>query len=151
VDVPLAAGDNTLKVITLSKGQMSAATTVKVTRDPNATAKPAPCVPPPTGGGTCTGPQAACDPACNGCKEDAYQPNFLPTQAPGLNMKETYAALQLCPCRADWFTFVTYKGQQLSITATYPTGGNFNVDLALYKASDVLPTIGNGAPVATST
>jgi hypothetical protein len=87
----------------------------------------------------------------NGCKEDQYQPNFFPNQAPALNMKTTYAGLQLCPCRADWFTFVAYASQSVKITATYAKTSGFDLDIGVYHGADVLPTISSTTSVAAST
>ena len=66
-------------------------------------------------------------------------------------MKTTYAGLQLCPCRSDWFTFVAYASQSVAITATYAKSAAFDMDIAVYHGSDVLPTISGNAPVASST
>jgi hypothetical protein len=150
VDVPLVAGSNTLHVVALSQGNMSAETIVKVTLDPSSPNKVATCVPPQDTTTTCTGTDAPCDPLCNGCKEDAFQPNSQPSQAPAINMKSTYH-LTMCPCRAQWFTFVAFKGQPVGFTASYPSGTTFNLDLALFRAGDVLPQITSAAAVATST
>jgi hypothetical protein len=153
VDVPLAAGTaNPLRVVTLSQGRMSEPLVLEVVQDATAAAPTSPpCVPPPGAKPTCSDSQATCDPACNGCKEDQYQPNFLVNQAPAVNMKTTYAGLQLCPCRADWFTFVAYASQDLKITATYAKTSSFDLDIAVYHGADVLPTISGNAPAAAST
>jgi hypothetical protein len=153
VDVPLTAGaTNPLRVVTLSQGRMSEPLLLNVVQDA-AAAVPAPasCAPPPGATPSCSDSQAACDPACNGCKEDQYQPNFFPNQAPALNMKTTYAGLQLCPCRADWFTFVAYASQSVKITATYAKTSSFDLDIAVYHGADVLPTISSTTSVAAST
>lgn len=153
VDVPLAAGTvNPLRVVTLNQGQMSDPVTLNVVQDATA-APPAnpPCSPPADAQPTCSGSQSSCDPACNKCKEDHYQPNFLPAQAPALNMKTTYSGLQLCPCRTDWFTFVAYAGQTVGITATYAKTSSFDLDIAVYHGADVLPQISGAAAAATST
>jgi hypothetical protein len=153
VDVPLAAGAaNPLRVVTLGDGQMSQALVVNVVQDGAAPAPNSPpCAAPPGATPTCSDSQSACDPACNGCKEDQYQPNFFPNQAPTLNMATTYAGLQLCPCRADWFTFVAYASESVKITATYAKTSSFDLDIAVYHGADVLPTISGNAPVAAST
>jgi hypothetical protein len=153
VDVPLAAGaSNTLRVVTLSQGRMSEPQTVTVVQDA-AAAPPsaAPCALAPGDAVSCSDSQSACNPACNGCKEDQYQPNFLPTQAPALNMKTNYGGLQLCPCRSDWFTFVAYAGQSVGITATYAKSAGFDMDIAVFRGSDVLPSMSGNAPIAAST
>jgi hypothetical protein len=153
IDVPLAAGaPNTLRVVTVSQGRMSEAKVVEVVQDPSAAAPTsAPCgLSPGPAGATCTDSQSACNPACNGCKEDMYQPNLVAGQAPALNMKMSYT-LQLCPCRPDWFTFVAYAGQSVGITATYAKSGGFDLDIALFRGADVLPAMTGNAPIATST
>jgi hypothetical protein len=152
VDVPLAARTtNPLRVMTLSQGRMSEPMLLEVVQDPAAPEPTSPpCVPPPGAKPTCSDSQAACDPACNGCKEDQYQPNFFPNQAPAMNMKTTYAGLQLCPCRADWFTFVAYASQSVKLTATYAKTSSFDLDIAVYRGADVLPTISSTTSVAAS-
>ena len=150
-DVPIAVGANTLRVTVLAQGQMSQETVTVVVRDPAAAAPTSPtcgAAPPPTGG--CSDAQAMCDPACNGCAEDAYQPNFVAGQAPALGMKRSYQRLQLCPCRTDWFTLVAHAGQSIGITATYAKASGFDLDIALYRGADVLPTMASVAPVAAS-
>lgn len=150
IDVPLAMGSNTLHLRALAQSKMSTETLVTVTRDPQSPTKAETCATPPSTMATCTGAGAACDPACNGCKEDAFAPNFRSNQAPALNMKSTYS-LSLCPCRPQWFTFVMFPKQQVQITASYPTGNNFDVDLALFRGNDALPNFKESAtPVATS-
>jgi hypothetical protein len=153
LDVPLADGANTLRVFTLDQGKMSAPTVVNITRDASAPASTAPaCAPPTDPGHSCSDPQSMCDPACNGCKDDAYQPNQFSMQAPALNMKATFDNLQLCPCLSDWFTFVAYNGQAVGITATYAKANGFDLDVAVFHGADVLPMPGDGAkPMATST
>jgi hypothetical protein len=152
VDVPLAAGTtNPLRVVTLSQGRMSEALRLDVVQDPTAEAPATPpCALPPGDKPTCSDSQAACEPACNKCKEDQYQPNFFPYQAPALNMKTTYAGLQLCPCRADWFTFVAYARQSVKLTATYAKTSTFDLDIAVYHGADVLPAITGTTSVAAS-
>jgi hypothetical protein len=150
-DVPLAVGANTLRVTVLAQGNRSQETVTVVVRDPGATPPAqATCNPPPPPGGGCSDAQAMCDPACNGCAEDAYQPNFAPGQAPALGMKRAYQKLQLCPCHPDWFTFVAHPNQSIGITATYAKASGFDLDIALYRGGDVLPTMGSAAPVAAS-
>jgi hypothetical protein len=153
VDVPLAAGTtNPLRVVTLSQGRMSEPLLLEVAQDGAADAPmPPSCATPPGDSPTCSDSQGTCDPTCNGCKEDQYQPNFFPNQAPALNMKTTYAGLQLCPCRADWFTFVAYASQSVKITATYAKTSSFDLDIAVYHGADVLPTISSTTSVAAST
>ena len=153
IDVPLAAdATNPLRVVTLSQGKMSEPLLLEVAQDATAEPPTPPsCAPPPGAKPTCSDSQATCDPACNGCKEDQYQPNFFPNQAPTLNMKTSYAGLQLCPCRADWFTFVAYASQSVKITATYAKTTSFDLDVAVYHGADVLPTISSTTSVAAST
>ena len=152
VDVPLAAAaTNPLRVVTLSQGRMSEPLLLEVVQDPTAPAPTTPpCVPPPGAKPSCSDSQSACDPACNGCKEDQYQPNFFPNQAPAVNMKATYAGLQLCPCRADWFTFVAYASESVKLTATYTKTSSFDLDIGVYHGADVLPTISSTTSVAAS-
>ena len=152
VDVPLEIGANTLRVTSLAQGSKSQEATVVVVRDPNATVPASPtCAPPPQPPGSCNDAQAMCDPACNGCAEDAYQPNFAAGQAPALGMKRSYQRLQLCPCNTDWYTFVAHAGQAIGITATYAKASGFDLDIALFRGGDVLPTMDTGATaVATS-
>jgi len=151
VDVPVATGANTLHVTVLAQGSKSQETVTQVVRDPGATAPAqATCAPPPPPGGSCNDAQAMCDPVCNGCAEDAYQPNFAPGEAPALGMKRAYQKLQLCPCHTDWFTFVAHPNQSIGITATYAKASGFDLDIALYRGGDVLPTMGSAAPVAAS-
>jgi hypothetical protein len=150
-DVPITVGANTLRVTVLGQGNKSQETVALVVRDPTAAVPTSPtcgAVPPTTG--ACSDAQATCDPQCNGCAEDAYQPNFIAGQAPALGMKRAYQRLQLCPCRTDWFTLVAHAGQSIGITATYAKASGFDLDIALYRGADVLPTMGSAAPVAAS-
>ena len=66
-------------------------------------------------------------------------------------MKRSYQRLQLCPCNTDWYTFVAHAGQAIGITATYAKASGFDLDIALFRGGDVLPTMDTGATaVATS-
>jgi hypothetical protein len=155
VDVPLVDGSNSLQVVSLAQGAMSAPKEVKVVHDASAAApSPPTCSGASTTGPSCTGTEAMCNPACNGCKEDVYQPNFLPAQAPALLMKSHLADLRLCPCRSDWFTFVAYAGQSVSITANYAKVTGFDIDMAVFHTADALAATSSsgpsGAAVATA-
>jgi hypothetical protein len=128
---------------------------VKVMHDASA-AVPSPptCSGAGTSGPVCTGTEAMCNPACNGCKEDVYQPNFLAGQAPALLMKSRLPDLRLCPCRSDWFTFVAHAGQSVSITASYAKVTGFDIDMAVFHTADALSATSSsgpsGAAVATA-
>jgi hypothetical protein len=155
VDVPLVDGTNSLQVVSLADGAMSAPKEVKVVHDATASAPSSPtCSGATTTGPSCTGTEATCNPACNGCKEDVYQPNFLAGQAPTLLMKSHLPDLRLCPCRSDWFTFVAYAGQSVSITANYAKASGFDLDMAVFHTADALAATSSsgpsGAAVATA-
>jgi hypothetical protein len=158
VDVPLRAAQvNQLKVFAAGHGKASPPTLLTVVQAANL---PVPAKgtcstsgSTPTGGGapSCSDADAACDPRCNGCPEDAYQPNGSATQAPAIALKSSHAGLQLCPCRADWFTFVLYKGQHIKIQALYHKTPDFDLDLALYPGADVLPQLTGKPPLVAAT
>jgi hypothetical protein len=105
--------------------------------------------PPKSGPPSCSDANAMCDPRCNGCAEDPYQPNGMPAQAPAIALKSSYANLQLCPCLADWFTFVLYKGQHISVQATYQKTADFDLALSLFPGADVLPQASGKPPLTT--
>jgi hypothetical protein len=156
VDVPLStARANTLKVWAVGNGKTSAPVVLNVVQTAtapvpaNATCSNTSAT--PDGGAGCSGPNAACSLACNGCPEDVYQPNSTPSQAPAIALRANYPALQLCPCVPDWFTFVLYKGQHINVQAIYQKTKDFDLDIALYQGGDVLPTLSGKPPVASST
>jgi hypothetical protein len=158
VDVPLRAAQvNQLKVFAAGNGKASPPTVLSVVQAANL---PAPAKgtcstsgSTATSGGppSCSDANAACDPRCNGCPEDAYQPNASATQAPAIALKSSYAGLQLCPCRTDWFTFVLYKGQHIKIQALYHKTPDFDLDLGLYPGADVLPQLTGKPPIVAAT
>jgi hypothetical protein len=155
IDVPLQAGEvNPIKVFATGNGKASAPALVSVVQAPNWPAPANGTCTISSGGGSapsCNDAAAACDPRCNGCPEDAYQPNFSPAQAPAIALRSSYPGLQLCPCRADWFTFVLYKGQHIKLQASYQKTADFDLDLGLYRGADVLPQpTGNPSVVATT-
>jgi hypothetical protein len=153
IDVPLQVGQiNPLQVFAAGNGKASAPTVLKVVQAANLPAPANGTCTTSSGGSapSCTDVNAACDPRCNGCPEDAYQPNFSPAQAPAIALRSSYAALQLCPCRADWFTFVLYKGQHITVEASYQKSADFDLDLGLFEGGDVLPQL-SGKPSVVAT
>jgi hypothetical protein len=153
IDVPLQAGQaNRLQLFAAGNGKASAPTVVKVVQGGNLPAPANGTCTTSSGGSapSCNDANAACNPRCNGCPEDAYQPNFIPAQAPAIALRSSYGGLQLCPCRADWFTFVLYKGQQITIQASYQKSADFDLDLGLFQGADVLPQL-SGKPSVVAT
>jgi hypothetical protein len=155
VDVPLSASElNPLKIFAVGGGKSSAPVLLDVVQTAGG---PAPvngtCATANGGGGSrCSDAQtAACDPRCNGCPEDAYQPNYTPTQAPAITLKGSYGNLQLCPCLDDWFTFVLFGGQHITVQATYQKRADFDLDLGLYRGADVLPQVTNAPTLIATT
>jgi hypothetical protein len=93
----------------------------------------------------CDGLVDMCDPQCNGCVDDALEPNNYPMSAPGVD-PGTYN-LMLCPCRDDWFAFTVQAGQAIWVEATF-SDAVIDIDLALFSA-DALSS-GMATPVAQS-
>jgi hypothetical protein len=153
VDVPLqSAQANRLKVIAVANGKASPAAQVNVVQAPSGPTPANGTCTTMSGGGTpsCSDMSSTCDPHCNGCAEDPYQPNDSPAQAPAIALKSSYANLQLCPCRADWFTFVLYKGQHISVQASYQKTTDFDLAMSLFHGADVLPQSSGKPAVATA-
>lgn len=146
VDAPLEpSGPTTLEVYALKDGVISAASTLTVTQD---AAAPIPqdamclgmeqpvCVPEDNGHADCSnskdddcnGLTDMCDPGCNGCIDDALEPNnqpfFVPMVAAG-----TYQ-LQLCPCTDDYFAFQVGAGGVVHVKATF-NQANVDIDMVL--------------------
>lgn len=155
IDVPLQPGRvNPLQVFATGNGKASAPALVKVVQAPNAPAPANGTCTTSSGGGappSCDAGSAACEPRCNGCPEDAYQPNFSPAQAPAIALRSSHPGLQLCPCRADWFTFVLFKGQHIKVQASYQKTPDFDLDLGLYRGADVLPQPSGSPSLAATT
>ncbi|HEV7556993.1 MAG TPA: PPC domain-containing protein [Kofleriaceae bacterium] len=164
LDVPLAAsGPTILYVIALKDGDISGATPITITRDPSAPAPASPrCndVEQPTCGvesaatsdsctdgkdNDCNGYVDACDPNCNGCKEDAFGPNWDPFFVPMITAGKY--PLEICPCRSDWFAFDVAVGDVIHATITFdPT--KIDLDLLLQVPADA--EAGATTAVATS-
>ena len=165
-DVDLAPDAPTnLRVYALGgDGRVSMPATATVTYDPSA---------PPTGDMDCSGvldPQCQaeevcgtdgkdedcngfaddCDPACNGCTDDLFEPNDVPVNVPqapsGTN------DLTICPCRDDWFSFNVAMGDRIHAIITFngdTSNGGIDLDMKLFRVGpDGTGT--DGDPVATS-
>ena len=93
----------------------------------------------------CDGFTDECDLGCNGCPDDAFSPNsqpfFVPMVAAG-----TYA-LQICPCRDDWFAFTVMQGQPVHVKATFD---NTKMDLNLFLKTVQNAEMGSVMNVAAS-
>jgi hypothetical protein len=96
----------------------------------------------------CDGLIDQCDPECNGCVDDAYEPNDTAYEAPMIS-PGSHSGLKICPCRSDWFSFLLTKGQNLTVTVNFTGSPTIDLDIKLYKDSDAQMNIDN--PVASST
>jgi hypothetical protein len=148
-DVPLIQGvPNDLKIIAVANGIKSAPTLVRVLQSPGA---PIPadysCLTMGSGTPNCAATGAACDPQCNGCKVDYFSPNYSPQLAPNLPLSSTLNNLQYCPCRPAWFSVVLDNSQAFGITAYYAPTPGFDLELALFAASDLFSPDAGADPV----
>lgn len=126
-------------------GNISQPASVEVVQDPGA---PQPADPTCTDGGECAaeedcgnetdddcnGFRDECDPECNGCDDDYFEPNDTPFSVPMIP-PDTYDGLKVCPCREDWFAFLVGEGGVIDATANF-THSEIDIDLKLYKAED---------------
>lgn len=75
----------------------------------------------------CDGNKGECDTDCNGCSDDYFEPNDLPSSPPQVT-PGTYA-LDICPCNMDYFTIPMVKNQTYTVTVSFD---NSAIDLDLY-------------------
>ena len=162
-DVPIATdGPTTLRFYSLNgDGRVSTALEHQVTHDP---AAPMPARGRCDGGvdpnidcddeevcnsdggdEDCNGYADQCDTACNGCQDDAYEPNDFPSNVPSLN-PGTYP-MMLCPCRDDWFAFNVNMGTRIRAAADF-VHADIDIDIRLYRAGPEGQGVGD--QVATS-
>jgi len=160
VDTPLA--DNAtvhFNVYAVAEdGAISQPTEVEVAQDPGAAP---PADPTCTSGGECAqeeecsndqdddcnGFKDECDPGCNGCDDDYFEPNDTPFSVPMI-APDTYDDLKICPCREDWYAFLVGEGGTINVTANFDHD-TIDIDLKLYKAEDA--EMHNDTTVAAST
>jgi hypothetical protein len=142
VDAPLALAEpNSMRAVAVAKGALSQPALFTVLQSDGAALPQNP---------TCTVGGPPPPPlACDGCTEDAYQPNFQAFDAPVLRRMVSYDNLQLCPCNksTDWFAFTVAAGAPINVVAVYDKTGGFDLDIALYRAADVLPTLSGNSPI----
>ncbi|MBT8495659.1 MAG: PPC domain-containing protein, partial [Deltaproteobacteria bacterium] len=81
----------------------------------------------------CDGFEDACDSDCNGCQDDAFEPNDGPIAVPYLPGRGAYD-LELCPCRPDWFAFFAQEGERIRVRADFDSA-EMNLNLRLYPAA----------------
>lgn len=145
-DVPLQANqDNNISLYALGgDGRISQPTKITVTQSSSA---PMPSVPYCSGvvGGQCgkteicgngkdddcNGETDQCDPACNKCVDDDYEPNDQPVLVPMLD-PGSYS-LRICPCHDDWFSFRAQMGGVIHVLAEFQNS-QMDLDLELYRA-----------------
>jgi hypothetical protein len=148
-DAPLLAGDTTqMKVYAVSgDGRISEPVDISVANDSGAS-EPAdgrcsgtdgtPCAEAEVCGDSggvdedCNGYANECDTACNGCIDDAFEPNDVPIDVPMI-AAGSYT-MQICPCRDDWFAFQRERFQTINATATFNSLA-ININLRLYRAA----------------
>jgi hypothetical protein len=147
----MTSGPTTLTAFALKDGLVSAPTTILVTKDPAApqpanatclgTEMPT-CTPEDPAAGNCSdgkdndcdGFVDQCDPSCNGCMDDALEPNNDPFYVP-MVAAGSYQ-LQICPCRSDWFAFTAVNsGDVIHVKITFNTA-NIDLDMLLQAPSD---------------
>jgi hypothetical protein len=141
-------GPTTLRYYAMTgDGRVSEATVAEVVRDPSA-----PQPPSPTCSGTlpdcadeeecgtegeegddenCDGWPDQCDTSCNGCTDDAYEPNDFPVNVP--NPPAEVAELTLCPCRDDWFAFQVGAQTRIHAVASF-VDSDIDIDMRLWRA-----------------
>lgn len=148
IDCTLFSGDTTtLTFFAVGDGQVSDPVTIETTRDPGAAqpsdptcsgAAPTECtdveVCDSAGDDDCNGLVDACDPHCNSCIDDGYEPNDAPRLVPTL-VSGTYEGLIICPCRDDWFAFNLDAGEQLHVFADFRQS-QVDIDLHLFTAGE---------------
>lgn len=129
-------------------GQLSPPVTIQATRDPGAPepgdptcsgVAPTECADVEVCGGDgrdddCNGLEDACDPHCNSCLDDGFEPNDGPVLVPMLT-DGTYDGLILCPCRDDWFAFALDAGERLHVFAGFRQS-QVDIDLHLFEAGE---------------
>jgi hypothetical protein len=148
-DAPLVAGETTrMKAYAVGgDGRISEPVDIEVVNDSGAS-QPAdgrcsgtdgtPCADAEVcgdGGGVdedCNGYANECDSACNGCLDDAFEPNDIPIDVPMIAANNY--TMQICPCRDDWFAFQRNQFETINATATFNSLA-ININLRLYKAA----------------
>lgn len=147
VDSPIAdSASVTFEVYAVAEdGNISQPTMVEVSQDPGA---PPPADPTCTDSGECAaeedcgnetdddcnGFRDECDPGCNGCDDDFFEPNDTPFSVP-MVAPDTYDGLKICPCREDWFAFLVGEGGTIHAKIDF-THAEVDIDMHLYKADD---------------
>ncbi len=147
VDAPIADGASvTYEVYAVAEdGNISQPASVEVAQDPGA---PPPADPTCTDGGECAaeedcgndtdddcnGFKDECDPGCNGCDDDYFEPNDTPFSVP-MVPPDTYDGLKICPCREDWYAFLVGEGGIIHAKVTFEQD-QVDIDMKLYKAED---------------
>ncbi len=159
-EMPLPAGAVATYVLHAigDDGNVSAPASVEVEQDAEA---PEPAEPSCSGGecaaeeecsnqldDDCNALADECDPACNGCADDELEPNDVPFSVPRIE-DGTYA-LEICPCRDDWFAFDMSAGATVTATASF-TNVEIDIDLALYRAADAEVGLDNALVSSMST
>lgn len=153
-------GANRLEVYAVGgDGRVSPPVIVDVTYDPSAN-PPASGSCSGSGGGNCAEAEVcdtqdvdencdgwadACDLACSGCVDDAYEPNDVAINVASLPAG-TYDMV-LCPCRDDWFAFHVGAGGRIRASASF-THALIDIDMRLFVVNP--DGSGTGAQVDTS-
>ncbi len=83
------------------------------------------------------GSKDECDPGCNGCVDDYFEPNDAPSQVPTV-ARGVYPDLSICPCRPDWFAFhpttvEVEQGTRFKVRIDF-SNADADLDLKLYRA-----------------
>jgi hypothetical protein len=147
VDVPLEEGTtNTFEVIAVAEdGNISHPTEVEVVQDNSAPAPADPtCSDAPVCEPTescdngidddCNGYEDECDSACNGCTDDALEPNDVPFEVPMVTPGD-YNELKICPCRIDWYAFDVAANGTINVDVNFDVG-EVDIDLKLYTVEN---------------
>ena len=94
----------------------------------------------------CNGYADDCDPACNGCTDDLFEPNDVPVNVPEAPTGSN--DMSICPCRDDWFSFNVAMGDRIHAIADF-NSASIDIDMKLFRVGpDGTGT--DGDPVATS-
>jgi hypothetical protein len=150
IDLPLNPGASTkVAVHTLDSGLVSLPAEHVVVQDPTAPKPQNPYCEPPACAGQCPASESACadgkdddldgwtddcDPDCNGCVDDAFEPNSVPAAVPLLSYDRT-EVLMLCPCHDDWLAVFIEADKTLEVQLTAAEPG-LEVHMKLFRPED---------------
>jgi len=147
VDVPLEEGTlNTFEIFAINEaGVISTPAEVEVTQDSSAPSPADPtCSDAPACEETescdngiddnCNGYEDECDSICNGCVDDALEPNDTPFEVPMVTPGD-YNELKICPCRIDFYAFDVGANGTINVDVNFDVG-EVDIDLKLYTVEN---------------